>query len=74
MNRIKLLAMALVFGAAGVLAPNGNVSASPSMVLDSVAPWVEVVRYIPVYVDGKLAGYIASVEWVYVVEESPIES
>ena len=34
--------------------------------MDAVAPWVQMERYIPVYVDGKLAGYIVHTYWVWV--------
>ncbi len=38
-------------------------------VLGDVAPWVPTYRDIPVYVDGKLVGYIRVVEWIWVPDK-----
>lgn len=59
-----VLFTALVALGFGVFA--GMPTAQAATVSDAVAPWVPVVRYIPVYVDGKLVGYIASNEYVWV--------
>lgn len=43
-------------------------STQSSQSTQSDGAWVEVVRYIPVYVDGVLVGYIVYTTWVYTKE------
>lgn len=63
-----LFTAAVTAGAA--LSANASVASATPVVadvsMDAVAPWVLVERYIPVYVDGKLAGYLVHTYWVWV--------
>jgi hypothetical protein len=54
--------LVVIFGLHSSLATADGKTASAlesdAVGIDDIAPWVRVPRYIPVYVDGQLVGYI----------------
>lgn len=70
------LALLLALGVnlpATAFASQATVPIAAADVSDAVAPWVQQERWIPVYVDGQLAGWIVITVWVWVDSENPID-
>lgn len=61
-----ICAATLFTGAEAGPAPNPGTAVVP---MDSIAPWVRTIRYIPVVKDGQIIGYIVVEEWVWVPDE-----
>lgn len=63
-----VLAISSVASTAAIASTVNDLNTQSSQSTQSGGTWVEVVRYIPVYLDGELIGYIVHTTWVYTME------
>lgn len=66
---MKTAAVSAVIAITMLLGIVNNSDAVPTVTLDAISVWVEETRYIPVYVDGELVGYIPVTVWVWKPDE-----
>jgi hypothetical protein len=69
MRSFLALGLAMATGVSALLGFAGQVNATSTAVMDAIAPWEEVTRQIPVYVNGELVGYIVYTAMVWVDDE-----
>lgn len=70
-SKVTSLVLVGVMALAGTFGLAASATATAAPVLDAAAPWVEVPRLIPIYVNGELVGYVISYEWVWIPTEEP---